>query len=76
MHSWPLAAANASSLPFLFFSFVTTVMDMVGVVAISPLAGNLLTWRDRKVHFSVFLVVEGSFFSGSLFLSTGGAAIQ
>jgi len=51
-------------------------MDMVGVVAISPLAGSLLTWRDRKVHFSVFLVVEGSFFSGSLFLSTGGAAIQ
>lgn len=62
--------------PFLFFSLVTTVMDMVGVAAASPLLGNLLTWRDRKVHLSVFLVVGRSFFSASLFLSAGCAAVQ
>lgn len=62
--------------PFLFFSLVTTVMDMVGVAAASPLLGSLLTWRDRKVHLSVFLVVGMSFFSASLFLSAGCAAVQ
>lgn len=51
-------------------------MDMVGVAAASPLLGSLLTWRDRKVHLSVFLVVGGSFFSASLFLSAGWAAVQ
>lgn len=69
----PLAARHS---PFLFFSLVTTVMDMVGVAAASPLLGSLLTCRDRKVHLSVFLAVGRSFFSASLFLSAGGAAVQ
>lgn len=64
------------NITFLFFSLVTTVMDMVGVAAVSPLPGSLLTWRDRKVHLSVFLVVGMSFFSASLFLSAGCAAVQ
>lgn len=64
-------SARLPSSPFLFFSLVTTVMDMVGVATASPLLGSLLTWRDRKVHFSVFLVVGESFFSASLFLSAG-----
>ena len=63
--------ARLPASPFLFFSLVTTVMDMVGVAAASPLLGSLLTWRDRKVHLSVFLVVGESFFSASLFLSAG-----
>lgn len=70
----PLPAAEPS--PFLFFSLVTTVMDMVGVAEASPLPGSLLTCRDRKVHLSVFLAVGGSFFSASLFLSVAWAAVQ
>lgn len=67
----PRQSAGLPTSPFLFFSLVTTVMDMVGVAAASPLLGSLLTWRDRKVHLSVFLVVGESFFSASLFLSAG-----
>lgn len=67
---------HTQTSPFLFFSLVTTVMDMVGVAAASPLLGSRLTWRDRKVHLSVFLVVGRSFFSASLFLSAGCAAVQ
>lgn len=73
---WSSPAQSTPTSPFLFFSLVTTVMDMVGVAAASPLLGNLLTWRDRKVHLSVFLVVGMSFFSASLFLSAGCAAVQ
>lgn len=59
--------------PFLFFSLVTTVIDMVGVAAASPPLGSLLTWRDRKVHFSVLLAWVSHNWA-SLFLSAGCAA--
>lgn len=72
----PRQSAHRPASPFLFFSLVTTVIDMVGVAAASPPLGSLLTWRDRKVHFSVLLAVGESFFSASLFLSAGCAAVQ
>lgn len=59
------------TLPFLFFSLVTTVMDMLGwALSSAPPSGSRLTCSERKLHFRVFLEEE-SRFSTSFFLSVG-----
>lgn len=50
-------------LPFLFFSFMTTVMAMPGGGVSSPPLGILDTCSERKLLFSVFLLSPSFFFS-------------
>lgn len=65
------ASVHLDGLPFLFFSLVTTVIDMVGwVLGSAPPSGSRLTCSERKLHFRVFLEEE-SRFSTSFFLSVG-----
>lgn len=56
-------------LPFLFFSLVTTVMAMVLGGTSSPVLGMRLTWSERKLLLSVFLIPV-SRLSPSFFLSS------
>lgn len=59
------------NIPFLFFSLVTTVIDMVGwELGSAPPSGSRLTCSERKLHLRVFLEEE-SRFSTSFFLSVG-----
>lgn len=65
----PKKLERVEALPFLFFSLVTTVMAMVLGGTSSPTPGMRLTWSERKLLLSVFLMPV-SLFSPSFFLSS------